>query len=154
MDFDICMKLIIVGDSGVGKTNILNRFTKNIFNEDNKSTIGVEFGTKLLEIQNHTVKLQIWDTAGQERYKAITVAYYKGSKGALIVFDLTRKETFKNVLRWYTDIKQNGEKDTCIILVGNKSDLEEREVSFEEAMSFAEKYSINFIFLLEFISQF
>lgn len=141
-NIDLCLKIILVGDSGVGKTNILTRFTKNIFNQDNKSTIGVEFGTKIINIQDHVVKLQIWDTAGQERYKSITVAYYKGSKGAFIVFDVSKKQTFDNVIKWYNDIKKNGEKELSIILIGNKTDLKVREVSFEEAKKFAEMYSI------------
>jgi len=143
IDIDLCLKLILVGDSGVGKTNILTRFTKNTFNYDNKTTIGVEFGTKIININDHVVKLQIWDTAGQERYKSITVAYYKGSKGALIVFDVSKKQSFDNVIKWFDDIKKNGEKDLSIILIGNKTDLKDREVSFDEAKRFAEMYSIN-----------
>ena len=143
IDIDLCFKIILIGDSGVGKTNILTRFTKNTFNNDNKSTIGVEFGTKIINIQDHIVKLQIWDTAGQERYKSITVAYYKGSKGAFIVYDVSKKQSFDNVIKWYNDIKKNGEKDLSIILIGNKTDIKDREVSFEEAKRFAEMYSIN-----------
>ena len=143
MDIDLCLKIILVGDSGVGKTNILTRFTKDIFNHDNKTTIGVEFGTKIINIQDHVVKLQIWDTAGQERYKSITVAYYKGSKGAFIVYDVSKKQTFDSVIKWYNDIKKNGEKDLSIILIGNKTDLKDREVTFDEAKRFAEMYSIN-----------
>jgi len=141
LEIDLYLKLIIVGDSGVGKTNILTRFTKNVFNHENKTTIGVEFASKVIKIQDHILKLQIWDTAGQERFKSLTVAYYKGSRGAIIVFDVTKRESFENVINWLNDIKKNGDKETIIILVGNKNDMEEREVSFEEAKSFSERYS-------------
>ena len=142
LKIDLCIKLLLVGDSGVGKTNILTRFSKNEFNHNTKSTIGVEFGTKILNIKDHNIKLQIWDTAGQERYKSITVAYYKGSKGAIIVYDITRKESFNNILTWLNDIKNNADKDIVIILVGNKCDLIDREVSIEEGRKFAEMYGI------------
>ena len=144
-EFDVLFKIILVGDSGVGKTNILNRYTKNEFNFDSKTTIGVEFGSKIFSVRDHSVKIQIWDTAGQERYRSITNAYYKGSKGAIIVFDLTRKETFDHVERWHDDISKSGEKDICIILVGNKCDLENRAVSTEDAQEKAKLLS-NFIF--------
>jgi len=133
IEFDVLFKVILVGDSGVGKTNILNRYTKNEFNFDSKTTIGVEFGSKIFNVKDHNVKIQIWDTAGQERYRSITNAYYKGSKGAIIVFDLSRRETFDHVERWYEDINKNGDKDISVILVGNKSDLENRAVTKEDA---------------------
>lgn len=146
-EIDLSLKLIIVGDSGVGKTNILTRYTKNIFNQDSKTTIGVEFGTKVLSINNHKIKLQIWDTAGQERYKAVTVAYYKGSKGAFIVYDVTNRNSFNSLENWISDIRKNGDKDTSIIIVGNKTDLGNREISYEEGKKFAEMYSIYFFFI-------
>ncbi len=142
IEINLCIKIIIVGDSGVGKTNILNRYTKNVFNKESKTTVGVEFGTKIITHNNHTIKLQIWDTAGQERYKSITVAYYRGSKGAFIIFDVSKKASFDSVVKWYNDIKKNGERDTSIILIGNKTDINKREVEFEEAKAFAEMYSI------------
>ena len=133
IDFDILFKLILVGDSGVGKTNILNRYTKDEFSFDSKTTIGVEFGSRIYNIKDHNIKVQIWDTAGQERYRSITNAYYKGSKGAIIVFDVSRRETFDHVERWHEDIVKNGDKDICLILIGNKCDLETRDVTTEEA---------------------
>ena len=96
-EYDYLFKLIIVGDTNVGKTNIMSKYIKDQFNITSKSTIGVEFGTKILEIDNKKVKAQIWDTAGQERYKSITSAYYKGAKGAFIVYDITNKSTFESV---------------------------------------------------------
>jgi small GTP-binding protein len=105
---------------------------KNEFIWDSKATVGVEFGSKKFKLDNHNIKAQIWDTAGQERYRSITNAYYKGSKGALVVYDISRRITFENVDRWITDLRKNSDPDIMIILVGNKSDLEEREVSPEE----------------------
>ncbi len=122
-EYDLLFKLILIGDSCVGKSNILLKYLKNQFNENSKTTIGVEFGTKNIIINNKRIKIQIWDTAGQERYRSITSAYYKGAKGALIVYDITRKNTFDNIDKWITDLKLNGDKNICIIILGNKSDL-------------------------------
>ena len=102
--YEMMVKVVLVGDSGVGKTNIMSKYLKNQFREDSKATVGVEFGSKQFSVEGHQVKAQIWDTAGQERYKAITSAYYKGAKGAFIVYDMTRKNTFDSVNRWVSDI--------------------------------------------------
>ena len=125
-EYEMMVKVIIIGDSSVGKTNIISKYLKNIFNEDSKATVGVEFGSKLFTIDGHNIKAQIWDTAGQEKYKAITGAYYKGSKGAFIVYDITRKETFDSVDRWINDLKCTADPKITIILIGNKCDLEHR----------------------------
>ena len=141
-DYDMIFKLVLIGDSGVGKTNILARFIENKFNLESKATVGVEFGTKIFELNNTKIKTQIWDTAGQERYKSITGAYYKGAKGALLVFDLTRKETFDSIDRWVPDLRSKGDEKVEIILIGNKCDLKEkRQVSEEEALHKAKLYS-------------
>ena len=133
-NYDMIFKILIIGDSGVGKSNLLLRYVKNEFASDMRSTVGVEFGTKMLKIENYDVKAQIWDTAGQERYRAITSAYYKGAKGVLIVYDITRKNSFDNVDKWLNDFKMKSDEDAAIVIVGNKSDLiNEREVSIEEA---------------------
>ena len=133
-NYDMIFKILIIGDSGVGKSNLLLRYVKNEFASDMRSTVGVEFGTKMLKIENYDVKAQIWDTAGQERYRAITSAYYKGAKGVLIVYDITRKNSFENVDKWLNDFKMKSDEDAAIVIVGNKSDLiNEREVSIEEA---------------------
>ena len=133
-NYDMIFKILVIGDSGVGKSNLLLRYVKNEFASDMRSTVGVEFGTKMLKIDNYDVKAQIWDTAGQERYRAITSAYYKGAKGVLIVYDITKKNTFENVDKWLNDFKMKCDEDAAIIIVGNKSDLiNEREVSIEEA---------------------
>ena len=125
-------KIIIIGNSGVGKSNILGRYLNDEFQQDTKSTVGVEFGSKKMVIENVTIKLQIWDTAGQERYRSITSAYYKGSKGCFIVYDITSQQSFDDVEKWYEEISKITEKNISIILVGNKCDLEsERKVTIE-----------------------
>ena len=133
-NYDMIFKILVIGDTGVGKSNLLLRYVKNEFAGDMRSTVGVEFGTKMMKIDGYEVKAQIWDTAGQERYRAITSAYYKGAKGVLIVYDITRKNTFDNVDKWLNDFKMKSDEDAAIVIVGNKSDLiNEREVSIEEA---------------------
>lgn len=117
------IKIVVVGDSGVGKSNILNRFVHNEFNHDSKATVGVELNSKSYKINDKIVKVHLWDTAGQERYKSITAAYYKGAKGAMIVYDITKHDSFKSVDKWYSEIKDYGDKSLFPILVGNKCDL-------------------------------
>ena len=142
-EYSMIFKMILIGDSGVGKTNILNRYVNDTFSETTKSTVGVELGTKVEEYNNTKIKVQIWDTAGQERYKSITKTYYKGAKGAFIVYDITNKDTFKNVDKWIQDLREFGEDDAAILIVGNKSDLEEkREVTAEEVKKKAEIYKM------------
>jgi len=141
-DFDLLFKMIIIGDSGVGKTNILSRYTKNTFSFDTRSTVGVEFGAKKVEVNGFKVKNQIWDTAGQERYRSITNTYYKGAKGALVVYDISKRDTFDNVNKWINELRMNGEKDVIVVLVGNKSDLiDEREITTDEGESKAKELS-------------
>lgn len=139
-DYDIIMKIVLVGDSGVGKSNIFSRYLKNEFTIENRTTVGVEFGAKKIKIGDMRLKVQIWDTAGQERYKSITNAYYKGAKGALLVFDISKRESFTNINKWIDQLKMNGESDLIILLIGNKVDLEhERQVSVQEAEEFAKE---------------
>ena len=141
-DVDMIFKVVLVGDSGVGKSNILSRYLTDEFTLDSKSTVGVEFGAKKIKVNNLTVKAQIWDTAGQERYKSITNAYYKGAKGALLVYDISNRESFNNTTKWISELKLNGDKDITIILIGNKCDLEQsRQVSIEEGNLQAEGVS-------------
>ena len=144
-NYDLIFKLVLIGDSGVGKTNILSRYINNEFSFATKSTVGVEFGSKIIMKEDKTIKLQIWDTAGQERYRSITNAYYKGAKGAFVVYDITRKDTFINVDKWIGDLKTNGNEDVFILLIGNKCDLEDkREVSSDEVAKKAEQFKIAF----------
>ena len=139
-------KVVLIGDSGVGKSNLLSRFTRNEFNLESKSTIGVEFATRSITVDGKTIKSQIWDTAGQERYRAITSAYYRGAVGALLVYDISKQVTFENVERWLNELRDHADSNIVIMLVGNKSDLRHlRAVSTEEASQFAEKHGLSFI---------
>ncbi|GMF73537.1 unnamed protein product [Aspergillus oryzae] len=133
--------VVLIGDSGVGKSNLLSRFTRNEFNLDSKSTIGVEFATRSIQVDSKTIKAQIWDTAGQERYRAITSAYYRGAVGALLVYDISKHQTYDNVNRWLKELRDHADSNIVIMLVGNKSDLRHlRAVPTEEAKQFASKF--------------
>jgi len=145
-DYDYLFKVVLIGDSGVGKSNLLSRFTRNEFCLESKSTIGVEFATRSIQVDGKTIKAQIWDTAGQERYRAITSAYYRGAVGALLVYDITKTVTFENVERWLKELRDHADSNIVIMLVGNKSDLRHlRAVSTEEAQAFCEKESLSLI---------
>jgi Ras-related protein Rab-11A len=145
-EYDYLFKVVLIGDSGVGKSNLLSRFTRNEFNLESKSTIGVEFATRSIVVDGKRLKAQIWDTAGQERYRAITSAYYRGAVGALIVYDIAKHLTFENVDRWLKELRDHADANTVIMLVGNKSDLRHlRSVTTEEAKLFAERQGISFI---------
>jgi Ras-related protein Rab-14 len=140
MSHEYIFKYIIIGDMGVGKSCLLNQFTDKKFSSDSPHTIGVEFGTRVIEIANKHIKLQIWDTAGQERFRAVTRSYYRGAAGALMVYDITRRQTFHHLASWLTDARNLTNPHTIIMLIGNKLDLaEQREVSYEEASRFAEE---------------
>ena len=145
-EYDYLFKVVLIGDSGVGKSNLLSRFTRNEFNLESKSTIGVEFATKSIQAEGKTIKAQIWDTAGQERYRAITSAYYRGAVGALLVYDISKHSTFENVERWLKELRDHAEANIVVMLVGNKSDLKpQRAVPTEEAMAMAEQHNLAFI---------
>ncbi|XP_059441198.1 ras-related protein RABA1b-like [Corylus avellana] len=145
-DYDYLFKVVLIGDSGVGKSNLLSRFTKNEFNLESKSTIGVEFATRTLNVDGKVIKAQIWDTAGQERYRAITSAYYRGAVGALLVYDITRHATFENADRWLKELRGHTDSNIVVMLVGNKSDLRHLvAVPTEEGKSYAEKESLYFM---------
>ncbi|KAI4371748.1 hypothetical protein MLD38_010064 [Melastoma candidum] len=145
-DYDYLFKVVLIGDSGVGKSNLLSRFSHNEFSMESKSTIGVEFGTRCIRVDDKVVKAQIWDTAGQERYRAITSAYYRGAVGALVVYDITRHVTFENVERWLKELRDHAEGNIVIMLVGNKADLRHlRAVSMEDAKGFAEQEATFFM---------
>jgi len=146
-NFDFLYKVVVTGDSGVGKTNIITRFTANEFSMESKATIGVEFGHAEITLGDGTkIKVQIWDTAGQERFRAITRGYYRGAVGALIVYDITKSVSFRNVEKWLQELRQHAFDDIVIMLVGNKSDLKQaREVPTDEAKKFAEKNGLLFM---------
>lgn len=119
-------KVVVVGDSGVGKTNLIKRFINDTFNKDSKATVGVEFLSKTYLINQEVFKIEIWDTAGQERYKSITAAYYKGAKGAMIVYDVTNQSSFDNVDKWANEIKEKAARNINLMIVGNKTDLTDK----------------------------
>ncbi|CAM0909858.1 unnamed protein product [Alopecurus aequalis] len=140
-------KVVVIGDSGVGKTQLLGRFTRDEFRLDSKSTIGIEFQTRTVAIApGRRVKAQIWDTAGQERYRAVTSAYYRGALGAMLVYDVTRRATFSHVARWVAELRAHADKSIVVVLVGNKADLAvtKREVGADEAEAFAEEQGLFF----------
>uniref|UniRef100_A0A1J3H9D1 Ras-related protein RABA5c n=1 Tax=Noccaea caerulescens TaxID=107243 RepID=A0A1J3H9D1_NOCCA len=139
-------KIVIIGDSAVGKSNLLTRYARNEFNPNSKATIGVEFQTQSMVIDDKEVKAQIWDTAGQERFRAVTSAYYRGAVGALVVYDITRRSTFENVGRWLDELNTHSDTTVAKMLIGNKCDLESiRAVSIEEGKSLAESEGLFFM---------
>ena len=143
--YDYLIKYIIIGDTYVGKSNLLIKFTHGIFKEEYEATIGVEFGIKNIDIENKRYQIQIWDTAGQENFKSITKGYYKNSACAIIVYDITSRETFNNVINWIDECKNLCPKNVFMVLVGNKSDLEDKRlVTTEEGKELAEEYGIAF----------
>ena len=127
MNYEYIFKYIIIGDSGVGKSCLLLQFLENSFKPNHEATIGVEFGTKVISIDNGlSVKLQVWDTAGQDAFKSITRSYYRNAAGALVVYDITNRNSFINVQKWLEEARTNGNREMVLALVGNKSDLEAR----------------------------
>ncbi|XP_073149752.1 ras-related protein RABA5a-like [Henckelia pumila] len=143
---DYLFKIVLIGDSAVGKSNLLARFARDEFYANSKSTIGVEFQTQKMIINGKEVKAQIWDTAGQERFRAVTSAYYRGAVGALLVYDISRRQTFESIGRWLNELHTHSDMNVVTILVGNKSDLKDaREVKTAEGKSLAEAQGLFFI---------
>mmetsp|Transcript_74510 Transcript_74510/g.177409 ORF Transcript_74510/g.177409 Transcript_74510/m.177409 type:complete len:219 (+) Transcript_74510:50-706(+) len=149
-DYEYLYKLVLVGDATVGKTHLLSRYMKGSLPKAPAATIGVEFATRTVQLASGSrVKAQIWDTAGQERYRAITTAHYRKAVGALLIYDVTRAESFKNCARWLQEVKEGAGPGTVILLVGNKVDLAEsesssRQVTFKEASDFARQAGLLF----------
>jgi len=143
--YDYLFKFIVIGDTAVGKSCLLHRFIDNKFKKESTHTIGVEFGSKIIEVGGRNVKLQIWDTAGQERFRSVTRSYYRGAAGAILVYDITSRETYNHVTSWLSDARSLANKDIAIILVGNKADLPNREVTFLEASRFAQENDLMFL---------
>ncbi|XP_062924213.1 ras-related protein Rab-43 [Mobula hypostoma] len=141
--FDFLFKVVLIGDAGVGKTCVVQRFKSGIFVERQGNTIGVDFTMKTLEIQGKRVKLQIWDTAGQERFRTITQSYYRSANGAIIAYDISKRGTFASVPQWIEDVKKYSGSNIVQLLIGNKSDMEDlREVEYQEAQTLADHYDI------------
>ena len=134
---DYLFKLIIIGDSGVGKSCILSRIMDNTFKEEHNVTIGVEFGCFIVKIKKSIIKLQIWDTAGQESFQSITRIFYRGANWVFLTYDITREESFDNTKKWLKEAKLQSDPDTLFFLIGNQADLEEnRQVSQDKARDF------------------
>ena len=145
INYDFLLKYIIIGDAAVGKSNLLLRFAQNDFKAEYQLTIGVEFGAKNIDINNKKLRLQIWDTAGQENYRSITRAYYKNSACALLVYDISNRESFEHISNWIEDCLAQSPKSVFMVLVGNKSDLsQERKVTYQEGEEMAKNNKIMF----------
>ena len=145
-DYDYLFKLLLIGNSAVGKSSLLLRFSDNIFNESFLPTIGVDFKIRTFELSSKTVKLQIWDTAGQERFKTITSSYYKGAHGIILTYDITDKQSFKDIENWLTEVEKFANENVIKLLVGNKCDLEsQRQVTFDEGKEYADSLGIQFL---------
>ncbi|CAD8067031.1 unnamed protein product [Paramecium primaurelia] len=145
-EYDYLFKILLIGNSAVGKSSLLLRFADNVFNESFLPTIGVDFKIRTFDLNGKTVKLQIWDTAGQERFKTITNSYYKGAHGIILVYDVTDKQSFKDVENWLAEVEKYANENVVRVLVGNKVDLEsKREVTQEEGKELADSLNIRFI---------
>ncbi|CAD7681980.1 unnamed protein product [Nyctereutes procyonoides] len=146
MAYAYLFKYIIIGDTGVGKSCLLLQFTDKRFQPVHDLTIGVEFGARMITIDGKRIKLQIWDTAGQESFRSITRSYYRGAAGALLVYDITRRDTFNHLTTWLEDARHYSNSNMVIMLIGNKSDLESRrEVNKEEGEAFAREHGLIFM---------
>ena len=145
-DYEFIFKVLLLGNSNVGKSSLFLRFVDDIWNDTFVPTIGVDFKIKTFEIDSQKVKMQIWDTAGQERFKNIIASYYRGAHGILLLYDVTDKDSFKNLSNWLIEIEKNASKNVLKVLIGNKSDLEEKRViSFNQGKEFADTYGLKFI---------
>jgi len=146
MSYTYLFKYIIIGDTGVGKSCLLLQFTDKRFQPVHDLTIGVEFGARMIPIDNQQMKLQIWDTAGQESFRSITRSYYRGAAGALLVYDITQRHTFNHLTTWLEDARQHSASHMVIMLIGNKCDLaSRREVQKEEGEAFAREHGLIFM---------
>ncbi len=139
MNYQYISKVVIIGDSGCGKSSLMHRLTDARFQSTHEVTLGSDFGASVVRVGDTAIKLQLWDTAGQETYRAVTRSYFRGSSGALLVYDVSRRPTFEHLQQWLGDLRAMAGDAVCVILVGNKSDLEERGVKTEEAQRWAEE---------------
>lgn len=143
--YDFLYKLLLIGDSGVGKTCLIIRFAEDNFNSTYISTIGIDFKVKTIEVEGKKVKLQVWDTAGQERFKTITTAYYRGAMGIILVYDITDEKSYENIQNWMKSIKENASAGVSQMLLGNKCDIEaKRKVPKETGEKLAKDHGIRF----------
>jgi Ras-related protein Rab-1A len=144
-DYDYIFKILLIGDSFVGKSSILIRYADKIFDQEFDTTIGVDFRIKMLDIEDKKVKLQIWDSAGQDRFRSIVSSYYRNCQGIIMVFDVSNRDSFSNIKDWWEEIKKYANENVRLILVGNKNDLYEKKISYEEAKEFADMLNIKYI---------
>lgn len=144
-NYDSIMKILLIGDSGVGKSCLLVRFVEDKFSPSFITTIGIDFKIKTVDINGKKVKLQLWDTAGQERFRTITTAYYRGAMGIILVYDVTDERTFTNVNQWFKTVSDHANDDAQLLLVGNKSDMDTRVVSYEQGESLAKELGLPFV---------
>ena len=142
--YDYLFKLLIIGESGVGKTCLLLRFTDDSFTANHLTTIGIDFKIKIITLENKLIKLQIWDTAGQERFRTITKTYYKGAHGIILTYDVTDSYSFKNLHNWIKQIEANAQTNVCKVLIGNKCDKPDRKVTEDEGRKLAEEFNMSF----------
>ena len=139
-------KIIVVGDSGTGKTSLVDRLTNKVFNPDTQPTIGAEFKTYIALVDGEQIKLNVWDTAGQERYRSVSKSYFRSTCGALLVFSIEDQETFSHVEQWLDDVQTYALPNAAILLIGNKCDLEDaRQVTSDEAIELAKRHNIEYI---------
>ena len=144
--YDFLIKLLLIGDSGVGKSCLLLRFCDDAWTPSFITTIGIDFKIRTIELDGKRIKLQIWDTAGQERFRTITTAYYRGAMGILLVFDVTDEKSFSNIRTWYSNVEQHASEGVSKILVGNKSDWDEKRViTTEQGQALADELGIGYV---------
>jgi len=144
--YDYLFKLLLIGDSGVGKTCVLFRFSDDAFNSTFISTIGIDFKIRTIELDEKKIKLQIWDTAGQERFRTITTAYYRGAMGILLVYDITNEKSFDNIKNWIRNIEAHASEDVEKMIIGNKCDnVEKRAISIDQGQILASEYKVDFM---------
>ena len=141
---EIKIKIMLLGESQIGKTSLIQRYVKNNFNLSYITTVGIDFQLKQIKMNNKSIKLQIWDTAGQERFKNITKSYFHSSDGFIVGYDITSRLSFTNVSTWLKEINENAPEEIHKILIGNKCDLNEREVTTEEGQKLAEENGMKF----------
>ena len=145
-DYEFIFKVLLLGNSNVGKSSLFLKFVDDIWNDTFVPTIGVDFKIKTFEIDTKKIKMQIWDTAGQERFKNIIASYYRGAHGILLLYDVTDKDSFKNLSNWLIEIEKNSSKNVIKVLIGNKTDLEDKRViSKNQGKDFADTYGLKFV---------
>jgi len=145
-NYEFIFKVLLLGNSNVGKSSLFLRFVDDIWNDTFVPTIGVDFKIKTFEIDEKKIKMQIWDTAGQERFKNIISSYYRGAHGILLIYDVTDKDSFRNLANWLIEIEKNANKNVLKVVIGNKTDLENRRViTYNQGKEFADTYDLKFL---------